>query len=131
MKYALVKFILHLLGSKPFIVYTDDASLRTASQSPQLSQRINRWLSFFAEYNFKVKYKPDNQNDLADALSRWLDYELAHITIMLSSVTDLFHAFYAKDKQCVALLRALGRNEFINSVGTFACAATSIYVEIY
>ena len=37
MKYALVKFRDHLLGSKPFVVYTDHASLRTATQSPHLS----------------------------------------------------------------------------------------------
>ena len=40
MKYALVKFRVHLLGSKPFVVYTDHASLRTATQSPHLSQRM-------------------------------------------------------------------------------------------
>ena len=37
MKYALVKFRVHLLGSNPFVVYTDHASLRTATQSPHLS----------------------------------------------------------------------------------------------
>ncbi|KAG3157648.1 hypothetical protein PI126_g8211 [Phytophthora idaei] len=54
MKYALVKFRVHLLGSKPCVIYTDHASLRTATQSPHLSQRMARWLSFFAEYNFEV-----------------------------------------------------------------------------
>ncbi|KAE9250052.1 hypothetical protein PF002_g4963 [Phytophthora fragariae] len=29
-----------------------------------------RWLSFFAEYNFVVHYKPGKNNILADALSR-------------------------------------------------------------
>ncbi|KAG2977106.1 hypothetical protein PC119_g21998 [Phytophthora cactorum] len=48
MKYALVKFRVHLLGSKPFVIYTDHASLRTATQSPHLSQTMARWLSFFA-----------------------------------------------------------------------------------
>ena len=31
MKYALVKSRVHLLGSKPFVIYTDHASLRTAT----------------------------------------------------------------------------------------------------
>ena len=52
MKYALDKFRVYLLGDRPFIVYTDHASLRTAANSPHLSQRMARWLSFFAEYNF-------------------------------------------------------------------------------
>ena len=79
MKYALVKFWVHLLGSKPFVVYTDHASLSTAIQSPHLSQRMARWLPFFAEYNFTVKYKSGKQNVLADMLSRRRDYELAHM----------------------------------------------------
>ena len=115
MKYALVKFRVHLLGSKPFVIYADHASLRTATQSPHLSQRMARWLSFFAEYNFEVKYKPGKQNALADALSRRPDYELAHVTTLSSSVTDLIRKAYAKDEHCVALLRALGSEEFKDS----------------
>ena len=84
MKYALVKFRVHLLGSKPFVIYTDHASLRTATQSPHLSQRMARWLSFFEEYNFEVKCKPGKQNVLAYALSRRPDYELAHVTTLSS-----------------------------------------------
>jgi hypothetical protein len=37
-KYALVKFRVHLLGAQPFVVYTDHASLRTATKSPHLSE---------------------------------------------------------------------------------------------
>ncbi|KAG3051158.1 hypothetical protein PC121_g18016 [Phytophthora cactorum] len=55
MKYALVKLRVHLLGSRPFVIYTDHASLRTATNSPHLSQRMARWLSFFAEYNFRAR----------------------------------------------------------------------------
>ncbi|KAE8973381.1 hypothetical protein PR001_g26328 [Phytophthora rubi] len=54
MKYAFAKFRVYLLGSRPFVVYTDHASLRTAIKSPHISQRNARWLSFFAEYNFQV-----------------------------------------------------------------------------
>ncbi|POM75995.1 LOW QUALITY PROTEIN: Pol protein [Phytophthora palmivora] len=78
MKYALVNFRVILLGTRPFVIYTDHASLRTATNSPHLSQRMARWLSFFAEYNFRVEYKPGKLNVLADALSRRPDYELAH-----------------------------------------------------
>ena len=70
MKYALAKLRVYLLGDRSFIVFTDHASLRTAVNSPQLSQRMARWLSFFAEYNFSVEYNPGRLNVVADALSR-------------------------------------------------------------
>ena len=115
MKYALVKFRVHLLGSKTFVIYTDHASLRTPTQSPHLSQIMARRLSFFAEYNFEVKYKPRKQNALADALSRRTDYELAHVTKLSSSIIDLVRSAYAKDDHCIALLHALGSDELKDS----------------
>ncbi|KAG2962420.1 hypothetical protein PC119_g25818 [Phytophthora cactorum] len=54
MKYALAKFRVYLLGSGPFVDYTDHASLRTAVKSPHISQRMARWLSFLAEYDFRT-----------------------------------------------------------------------------
>ena len=74
------------------------------------------WLvGFPLKYNFEVKYKPGKQNALADALSRRHDYELAHVTTLASSIADLICSAYAKDKHCVALLRALGSEEFNDS----------------
>ncbi|CAI5702799.1 unnamed protein product [Peronospora effusa] len=75
MRYALIKFRVHLLGERTFALYTDHASLRTAMKSPHLSQRMARWLSFFSECNFVVHYKPGKTNILADALSRRPDYD--------------------------------------------------------
>jgi len=94
------------------VIYTDHASLRTATQSPHLSHRMARWLSFFAEYNLEVKYKPGKQNALVDALSRRPDYELAHVTTLSSSILDLIRAAYARDDHCVAMLHDLGSAEF-------------------
>ncbi|KAE8962615.1 hypothetical protein PR002_g29547 [Phytophthora rubi] len=80
MRYALIKFRVYLLGEQTFAVYTDHASLRTAMKNPHLSQRMARWLSFFAEYNFVVHYKPGKNNILADALSRRPDYDPRRLT---------------------------------------------------
>ncbi|KAE8985399.1 hypothetical protein PR002_g22650 [Phytophthora rubi] len=107
MKYALVKFRVHLLGQKPFVIYTDHTSLRTATSSPHLSQRMARWLSFFAEYNFTVEYKPGKQNVLADALSRRPDYELAHLAYLESPLYELIREAYADDDDLAGLVEAL------------------------
>ncbi|OWZ07537.1 Retroelement, partial [Phytophthora megakarya] len=62
MRYTLIKFRVYLLGEETFAVYTDHASQRTAMKSPHLLHRMARWLSFFAEYNFVVHYKPGKNN---------------------------------------------------------------------
>ncbi|KAE8899410.1 hypothetical protein PF005_g9810 [Phytophthora fragariae] len=96
MKYDMVKFRVYLLGQIPFVIYTDHASLRTATSSPHLSQLMARWLSFFAEYNFTVEYKPGKQNVLVDALSRRPDYELAHLAYLESPLYELIREAYAR-----------------------------------
>ena len=115
MKYALVKFRVYLLGSTPFIIYTDHASLRTAVNTPHLSQRMARWLSFFAEYNFRVEYKPGRENILADALSRRPDFEnssevLASVTSVQSTLHDRIRSAYEQDEQCHHLLKYFKQN---------------------
>ena len=75
-----------------------------------------------------MKYKPGNQKALADALSRRPDYELAHVTTLSSSVTELIRAAYAKDEKCVALLRALESEEFKDSdIELSACLRASLH----
>ncbi|KAG4053363.1 hypothetical protein PC123_g11479 [Phytophthora cactorum] len=107
MKYTLVKFRVHLLGSRPFVIYTDHASLRAATNSPHLSQRMARWLTFFAEYNFRVEYNPGKLNVLADALSRRSDYELAHITRVTTDLYDRIRMAYRNDESLASLVRFL------------------------
>jgi hypothetical protein len=103
MKFALVKFRVYLLGSKPFIVYTDHASLRTAIKSPHLSQRMARWLSFFAEYNFKVEYKPGKINFIGDGLSRRPDLEFRTADAQLSAVVSARSSLYDAIKESYQL----------------------------
>ncbi|KAG2763575.1 hypothetical protein Pcac1_g24812 [Phytophthora cactorum] len=107
MKYALAKFRVYLLGSGPFVVYTDHASLRTAVKSPHISQRMARWLSFYAEYDFRVEYKPGRLNVVAGALSRRPDYSVKiananrigveRVSAPSSSLIDDVKAAYSSD----------------------------------
>ncbi|GMF56344.1 unnamed protein product [Phytophthora fragariaefolia] len=114
MKYALAKFRVYLLGGRPFVVYTDHASLRTAIKSPHISQRMARWLSLFAEYNFQVEYKPGILNVVANALSRRSDYAVykadanaigvVRTSTPLSSLLDDVRSAYANDADTNQLL---------------------------
>ncbi|KAG3231646.1 hypothetical protein PI124_g23259 [Phytophthora idaei] len=114
MKYALAKFRVYLLGSGPFVVYTDHASLRTAVKSPHTSQRMARRLSFFAEYDFRVEYNPGRLNVVADALSRRPDYAVKTtdanrigvegVSAPSSPLIDDVKAAYASDADAKQLL---------------------------
>ena len=95
---------MHLLGEQTFVIYTDHASLRTATKGPHLSQRMARWLSFFAEYNFVVLYKSGKNNILADALSRRPDYD---------SRRDLGHQGLDDDDEGCATCVEMGLNATI------------------
>ena len=112
MKYALTKYRVYLMGTEHFIVYTDHASLRTAIKTPHLSQRMARWLAFFAEFNFTVEYKPGKMNILADALSRRPDYaEINSVhanvvaTTLSSNILEEIQNQYENDSLCSSLMR--------------------------
>ncbi|KAG3203746.1 hypothetical protein PC129_g22760 [Phytophthora cactorum] len=114
MKYALAKLQVYLLGSGPFVVYTDHASRQTAVKSPHISQRMARWLSLFAEYDFRVEYKPGRLNVVADALSCRPDYAvktadanrigIKRVSAPSSSLIDDVKAAYASDADAKQLL---------------------------
>ncbi|KAG3231103.1 hypothetical protein PI124_g23801 [Phytophthora idaei] len=73
-----------------------------------------RWLSFFAEYDFRVEYKPGRLNVVADALSRRPDYAVKtadanrigveRVSAPSSSLIDDVNAVYASDADAKQLL---------------------------
>ena len=130
MKYALVKFRFYLLGSNPFVVYMDHASLRTVTQSPHLSQRMARWLSFLKEYNSEVEYKPGKQSVSADSLSLRPDYELTHVTTLPSPREDLIivaYPWYSHVWNCFMLLAVRAPQKSNTSLSPRLLASLSIF----
>ncbi|POM71574.1 DNA/RNA polymerase [Phytophthora palmivora] len=75
------------------------------------------WLSFFAEYNFRVEYKPGRLNVVADALLRRPDYTaktadantigVVKTYIPSSSLVDDVKAAYANDADTKQLIEYL------------------------
>ncbi|KAG2770732.1 hypothetical protein Pcac1_g18348 [Phytophthora cactorum] len=73
-----------------------------------------RWLSFFAEYDFRVEYKPGRLNVVADVLSRRPDYAVKtavanrigveRVSAPSSSLIDDVKAAYASDADAKQLL---------------------------
>jgi len=109
-KYALLKFRVHLLGAQPFIVYTDHANLAPAMKTPHLSSRMARWQAFFAEYNFTLKHKPGRYNVVADALSRRPDYDTDVNALQSTASTDFddeIRCAYEEDTKCRIILQLL------------------------
>ncbi|POM63369.1 Pol protein [Phytophthora palmivora] len=85
--------------------------MRTATNSPHLSERMARGLSFFAEYNFRIEYKPGKLNVLADALSRRPDYELAHASRVTTDLYDRIRLAYQGDENYTPLVRFLSEGK--------------------
>ncbi|POM63378.1 Reverse transcriptase, partial [Phytophthora palmivora] len=89
MKHALVKFRVHLLGTRPFVIYTNHAFLRITTNSPLLSQGMARL------------------NVLVDALSRRPDYELAHVSQDTTDLYDRIRLAYQGDENYTPLVQFL------------------------
>ncbi|POM77753.1 Gag/polymerase/env Polyprotein [Phytophthora palmivora] len=67
---------------------------------------MNGWRGgchFFAEYNFRVEYKPGKLNVLSDALSRRPDYELAHVSRVTTDLYDQIRLAYQEDENYTPL----------------------------
>jgi len=66
----------HLLqGARQAVtVYCDHKNLEYFMTTQQLNRRQARWAQFFADYDFRITYKPGKLNRKPDALSRRPDY---------------------------------------------------------
>ncbi|POM71018.1 LOW QUALITY PROTEIN: Pol protein, partial [Phytophthora palmivora] len=70
-----------------------------------------KWLSFFAEYNFRVEYKPGKLNVLADTLSRRPGYELANVSRVTTDLYDRIRLAYQEDGNYTPLVQFVSDGE--------------------
>ncbi len=89
---------------------------RYAQRHSRLISR-REWLvgSLFSRSLASTRSISRENNVLDDAISRRPDYELVHLTVVSSSVTDRIRVAYARDEVCVAILQALSSAEFEHS----------------
>jgi len=68
--WALQKLRNYLYGIADLTIFTDHQSLIYSISERNPNTKLKRWKDLIAEYGAKLKYKPGNQNIVADALSR-------------------------------------------------------------
>lgn len=67
--YALKQWRHYCLGSR-FMQMTDHHSLKWIFTQDNLNMCQRRWMQTLQEYDFEIKYRPEKENVVADALSR-------------------------------------------------------------
>ncbi|CAN7067397.1 unnamed protein product [Brassica rapa subsp. trilocularis] len=72
------------LAHKPFIIKTDQQSLKFLIEQKITTPFQHMWLSKLMGYTFEIQYKKGKENVVADALSRVSGSQLLHITLSQS-----------------------------------------------
>ncbi|GJV19806.1 putative reverse transcriptase domain-containing protein [Tanacetum coccineum] len=65
-----LKFWRHYLYGTKCIVFTDHKSLQNILDQKELNMRQRRWLELLSDYDCEIRYHPEKENVVADALSR-------------------------------------------------------------
>lgn len=68
--WSLQKLRNYLYGVTNLTIFTDHQPLTFSMSEKNPNTKMKRWMNFIAEYGAEIKYKPGQQNVVADALSR-------------------------------------------------------------
>lgn len=60
----------HYFLGNPFIITTDQRSLKFVADQRLLGEEQFKWISKLAGYDFKIQYKPGKDNSVTNALFR-------------------------------------------------------------
>lgn len=70
--YVLRKFTYMLYGY-PIVIKTDSESIVEMKNNDWLSKKVNRWLTYMKQFNYRIEHIRGRDNSVADALSRNVD----------------------------------------------------------
>lgn len=59
----------------PVLLLSDHRSLQHLNRQPHLNDRQARWVEKLSDFEFKIQYLKGSENNVADALSRRVDYQ--------------------------------------------------------
>ena len=119
----------HYLHGCKFTIETDHHSLIFLDTKPHLSARQARWMEKMQEFDYEIRSKPGKDNVVADALSRRPDYQEKINALTIINVKALekeLKSSYAKDKECVKILKAKKSNTNIDTYSDYTIGSTGL-----
>jgi hypothetical protein len=106
--HALAKWRVYLHG-RPFIIYSDHATLQHLKNQPNLNPKQVRWLGKMQDFDFKIIHIPGKQNIVADTLSRQPNLQILAISqaTALQKTADQIKELLSQDPDFQPILHTL------------------------
>lgn len=109
------------LAHKPFIIKTDQQSLKFLMEQKMTTPFQHMWLSKLMGYTFEIQYKQGKENVVADALLRVSGSQLLHITLSQShhSFFDSIKLLWETDPNLKKIISEMQANKASHPSFTF------------
>jgi RNase H-like domain found in reverse transcriptase/Reverse transcriptase (RNA-dependent DNA polymerase) len=106
--HALAKWRVYLQG-RPFVIYSDHATLTHLEHQPNLNPKQVRWLGKMQDFHFKIVHIPGKQNVVADTLSRQSDLKLLVMSTAMAQegITEQIKSQLLEDKEFQPIIHTL------------------------